>query len=355
MSKDNFKGQVLQEVMPQKIDIIDKKILYILSKNCRISNTALAKALKIKRDVVAYRINQLLIKKIITGFFTLIDSRNLGFMVFTVYIKLRNVNDENEIIEYLRNKKEVTIVSSCSGGYDLYFYAATKKMEEFEVLISTFFQKYSPIVRDYVILNFLREDPAGNSVIFSDFSPKTIECLDITEAKGSTFNHEFSQLSNNDSSPSQNTSYFKIDETDVMILTILRFDARATLRDISEKVKITPNAVKSRISRLVSNRVIKCFTPLISFSSLGYQWFMILLNLVGVKESRLYKYAEQHPNIEWCIKCLGPWNYQLSVFASGNKEFHKVLNEIRTEFREEINHFETLIIFNQFKFEPRVE
>ena len=121
MEPTNFRGQVSQDIMPQKIDAIDRKILYMLSQNCRISNTAIAKALKIKREVVAYRIKQLLERKVINGFFAHIDSRKLGFITHQVYLKLRSVSDEKKIIQYLLPKKEVTCVLTFSGKYDLFF------------------------------------------------------------------------------------------------------------------------------------------------------------------------------------------------------------------------------------------
>ncbi len=356
MEIENFRGQVLLDIMPQKVDWIDRKILYILSKNCRISNTALAKALKLRREVVTYRINQLVNKKIITGFFTLLDTRKLGFMTFNVFIKLTKIADEQEIIRYLINNKEVTVLSSCGGRYDLYFDLNTNTLEEFEEFMNNFQYKYYSAIKESVVLNFLKEDPMGNEILFSDFSQKQIDELNITELKGSAFNSDFHMQENTKLKMQKDpASRINIDQSDRKILSFLKFNARATLKEISDEVKMSPATVKSKIKIFVANGIIKSFTTLISFSSLGYQWFMVFFNMVNIKESKWYSYMKQHKNIEWCIRSIGPWNYQFSVFARNNKEFYDILNEIRNEFKEEITHYEFILIFNQFKFESRVE
>ncbi len=351
MKLTNFRGQILQEVMPRKIDLIDKKILYILSQNCRVSNTALAKVLKIKREVAAYRIKQLLNDKIINGFFTFVNQRKLGFQIFKVFIKLVRVSDENKIIEELLDKKEVTIIGTCSGSFDLYFNITARSLEEFDDILNGIIQKNSHLIREYVILNIMREDSTGGSIVVGSHE-ETLKLLEINETKGSTFYKEFNQQQG---IRSKELKISDLDEIDKKILLMLRFNARATLKEISEKVDITPNAVKTRMSRLVNDGVIKTFMPMLSYSTLGYQWYMIFLNLVGVPESKPHSYFKQHPNTLWSIKCIGPWNYQVSVFAKDNLEFHKVLDEIRNEFKDNITYFNSIMIFNQFKFEPRIE
>ena len=61
------------------IDTIDKKLLFELNLNCRKSNTELGKKLRISKQVVNYRINQLEKKEILRSYHALIDWQKLGF------------------------------------------------------------------------------------------------------------------------------------------------------------------------------------------------------------------------------------------------------------------------------------
>ena len=345
MRAEDFRGQVLQDVMPQQIDLTDKKILLLLSQNCRISNTAIGRHLRLAREVVAYRIQQLIKREIITGFFTLIDQRRLGFETFRVFIKLMNVTKENVMISSLLGREEVTLVSLCSGRYDLYFSVSVRTPEEFESFINSFLQQYATSINDYTILTFLHQDAMGNSFILGDGEVKDGSLM-INRDKGSAFLDVFKR---------QNNKKQKIlDEKDKLILKYLLFNARAQLREVSDYSKVPLSAVKTKMQYLIESGFIKRFMPLISFAALGYQWFMVFLQLVGVNDKKLVIYMETNPNIEWYIRTIGPWNYQLSIFAKNSKEFHSIMNLLREEFKENIIFFDSILIFDQLKFGCRI-
>jgi len=153
----------------------------------------------------------------------------------------------------------------------------------------------------------------------------------------------------------QNNKKQKIlDEKDKLILKYLLFNARAQLREVSDYSKVPLSAVKTKMQYLIESGFIKRFMPLISFAALGYQWFMVFLQLVGVNDKKLVIYMETNPNIEWYIRTIGPWNYQLSIFAKNSKEFHSIMNLLREEFKENIIFFDSILIFDQLKFGCRI-
>ena len=52
MNSADFIGQLAINVQREKVDTIDRKILYLLSLNARLSNTAIAKHLHLSREIV---------------------------------------------------------------------------------------------------------------------------------------------------------------------------------------------------------------------------------------------------------------------------------------------------------------
>ena len=349
MKRNDFKGNVSQDIMRQKIDVIDQKILYILSTNCRISNTAIAKALRINREVVSYRIRQMLENSLITGFFTLFNTRKLGLFTHIVYIKLKALESEKNIVRFLETHEQVTAVLNFSGRFDIYFEVSTKTLDSFDSFFSAFMKEHSQTINEFVILNMLDEFFTGDRMVLEDLPDSIAKTLEIVEAKGSSFQQEFVSRKNDLSE-----KIFPADDYDRKIMGCLHHDARMPLKDISKSTGLTANAVKARISSLVSEGVIECFKPLISFAALGYQWYMVLLNLRGADEKRFRSYLKFHRNIEWCIRCIGQWNYQISVFAKDNKEFHGVLNDLREKFSENLISFDSVLVFNQFRFEQKM-
>ncbi|MBI2147378.1 Lrp/AsnC family transcriptional regulator [Candidatus Woesearchaeota archaeon] len=346
MKAEDFRGQVLQDVMQQQIDLTDKKILLLLSKNCRISNTAIGRHLRLTREVVAYRIQQLIKRGIITGFFTLIDQRKLGFEVFKVFVKLTNITKENSMTTNLLSKEEVTSLSLCSGSYDLYFGVTTRTVDEFELFMNSFLLSYASNIHNYTILTFLQEDAMGNNFILDETDLNGSK-VSIVREKGSAFLESFN-------SRTADKKQKLLDTKDRQILKYVLFNARASLKEIAEHIDMTPSAVKAKMEQLIQAGTIKQFTPLISFAPLGYQWFMVFLQLVGMNSQKLYSYMEAHPNVEWCMRSIGPWNYQISIFARNSKEFHAILNQLREEFKENIIFFDSILVFDQLKFGCRV-
>ena len=114
-----------------KLDLLDRKILYLLGENSRLSNTYLAKKLKIKRETVAYRIKRMKEANFLHGHLTLLDHRKLGFKNYLVYIKLKTLTDEKELLNYLFNFKEITRLKNCSGKYDLQVIYSVTDSEDF--------------------------------------------------------------------------------------------------------------------------------------------------------------------------------------------------------------------------------
>jgi DNA-binding Lrp family transcriptional regulator len=68
-----------------KLDKKDQQLIFELDQNSRQSINSIAKKTKLSRDVVNYRIKQLEKKKIINGYFALIDFNKLGYQAIRLY------------------------------------------------------------------------------------------------------------------------------------------------------------------------------------------------------------------------------------------------------------------------------
>ncbi len=328
-----------------KLDLTDKKILYLLGENGRYSTTALAKKLRLNRETVAYRINKMNENDFLHGCLTLLNHKKLDLKNFIVYIKLKTVNSEKDFIAYLHELNEVTRLKNCSGSYDIQIIFTVKNEEEFIGLLDKIVDKYHIIIEDYDFMEILEEDFLGLSLLLEKIDPKDMK---IFELKGSTFEKEFKLALSN-------TEETKIDDKDRDILELLKLDGRITIRELSAKINLAPIAVENRIKKLVSSGVIKKFVPLASISALGYQWWKVFFKFKNVNRNKFFAYIKYHPNILWYMRFLGRWDYQFSVFAKNNSEFHKILDEIRTEFADNIISYDSIIVFNQFKYVQRVK
>jgi len=73
-----------------KLDKKDKKLLYLLDIDGRLTYSQLAKKTAMSKQLVKYRMDRLEKAEIIRGYYPMIDTSRLGFTTFRVYFKFKN-------------------------------------------------------------------------------------------------------------------------------------------------------------------------------------------------------------------------------------------------------------------------
>lgn len=61
-----------------------------------------------------------------------------------------------------------------------------------------------------------------------------------------------------------------VDKSDIQIIEQLRKDGRLSLRKLAERVDISASTVSNRFNKLLENRVIKGFQPVLDYEKLGF-------------------------------------------------------------------------------------
>ena len=347
MKESLFIGQISGNAMREKVDLLDRKILYILSNNSRFSHVSIANKLKIKREVVSYRIKKLIERKIINGFFTYLNVRRLGFTVIAAHIKLKQIYDEKKIVEYLMKSEHITHVQCCSGRYDILLEISVKEIDQFDIFFNDFLFYFMNYIENYDIFFCLEGTYLGRGILLETADErKQLDAL--LELKGSSFSKNFNKKN-------QNNSFMNLDELDKKILQSIKFDSSKNVVDIAKEVHCSPKTVMSKMSSLVKENVIKKFLPLINFSTFGFHWYVLFLQMIRVDEKKFITFLEMHPNILHYRKYIGKWNYKLNIFVEDNIQFQKMVRELKELFPENIAGFDSIIVHNQVKFDQIIE
>ncbi len=103
------------------LDTKDQKILYQLDLTSRQSLSQIGKAVRLPKNVVAYRINKLVERGIITNFYTIIDAFRLGYLSVRLYLTYQYTTPsiEQNIVDHFKNNNLTYWIASTEGQNNL--------------------------------------------------------------------------------------------------------------------------------------------------------------------------------------------------------------------------------------------
>lgn len=143
-----------------KLDSKDKLILEQLQRNCRRTIAQLAKATRLPRDVVVYRIKKLEKTKVIRAHHTMLNPHKLGYPLYVYALfACHNIKPEEEtkFINYLKSQKQIIYVAKNSGKYDFTIGICAKDYMDFDEIIRNIRQKFSDVIKDIESLPTVQE------------------------------------------------------------------------------------------------------------------------------------------------------------------------------------------------------
>jgi len=309
-----------------KLDVKDKKILYELSKNCRIPTSTLSKKVALSREVVDYRIRRLVEKNVIVDFIADIDETRLGYRRHLIYLAFQNVDEqgENELIDYIIKHAFVSWTTTSTGKWSIIFDFLAQDLDN---------------VHDF--LNQLQKDH-GESI--SDF-------LVASQLDSKHFNSKFYGVAD-DRCIMNVTEKHKIDEIDLKLLHLLSHNARVGYVELSKDLKLSPNAVKNRLNALLKSGIIKSFFIQPNKTNLGFEQYYVQLDFVNQtkqQEKKILNYIENHPNMNAYYKPLGHWSLEVAIFVTNPGDLRKIILELRNKFGSIMKVHDTMLFYEEPK------
>ncbi|MEK6857280.1 MAG: Lrp/AsnC family transcriptional regulator, partial [Nanoarchaeota archaeon] len=179
------------------LDLLDKKILFELSKNARLSQSAMAKNIGSSRDTVNYRIANLKKSGVLQAYRTLIDINKFGYLNFHVFLQLKQPTKEAfaELIKKLKEYVFLRAIIQFNGKYDLELALVAKDIVDCDRIITQICNDCQYVLQNYEVL-FLTKTFAANTF------PRSFYHKEIEEKK------------------TQKEEY-KLDSNDIKILELL--------------------------------------------------------------------------------------------------------------------------------------
>jgi DNA-binding Lrp family transcriptional regulator len=305
-----------------KLDLIDRKILTELDKNCRIPTSKLAKIVKKSRQTVEYRIDQLMKKGIITSFNTSINPHKMGYKIYKIYLELKNIPEEKEkLFKELRSSNIVYWMGEFLGKWDLIFAIFAKSDQEFFELKNKIISEYNSII--------ISED--GGTLVDVKQFPKMYFTNEISNPV--MFGGEIIDT--------------KLDELDHEIIEILVNHARISLVSLAKQVNSTPIIIKNRMKKLEKSGVIIQYRIGVDINNLGLDLYKVIIKLdryTKEDQLKLLEYMSRMPNIHYFIRNL--WQIEPELVVETYREFYTIIENLKKEFPGVIRTVDTLLMIS---------
>ena len=309
-----------------EIDLKDKKLIYELDFNARMSLTQLGKKIGLSKQSVKYRLDSLQKKDIIQGFYTDINASKIGLSIYLVYFNFQNMSPqtEKEFISDVSKQESVGVSVSTNGGWNYCIGIWAESVIHFK-------NSYRKIMKDYE--EYVKSKTIMIETDFHYFKPKQI--------------HQ--DKNNPEIIMKGETEKFPLDEIDREILSLLAEDARMPLIDISEKINLSPNAIKLRIKQLEKNNIILGYRVMINYPLLNflhYRVFLHLTNLTEESENKIIGFLKNQKSVVSVTKTIGFCELEFRTIVKDIHEFYSLMEDLRSKFSNLNDYFS--IIYYKF-------
>ncbi|UZE94331.1 MAG: Lrp/AsnC family transcriptional regulator [Candidatus Pacearchaeota archaeon] len=307
-----------------KIDKIDRKLLSYLYHNYREPLTKIAKACKLSKDQVGYRVRKYEKEGFIKKYITIFNYNLLGYNEFiVVWLKLKK--NKESIKKKLEGMKNVVSVGDIITNYNLFIDFVSKDKQEFERVFYSFLKKHEREIQDYSIF----------IITYAEFFP--LKGFGISDVEKT-----YTIVSS--------VKPIKIDKKSLEVLKTLENNGRVRIIDIAEKTGLSSELILYKLKQFYKKKIILGMRIQFDMEKLGFYFGVLRIKLKNQTEeikSKIKKFCKNYKNINALSFGISEYNCLIQIFYQQEEEFRQTIRDINKEFKGEIEKSEIVLIENE--------
>ena len=306
----------------QEFDLIDKRILYELDLDSRISASQLARKIRKSKETVNFRITRLLKMGYLKGFYSVLNTSKMGWYYYKFYLKFKNSTPakEQEILKYLSRQKHIAYLASVEGNYDCLALVMIRGPEEMLSVVDAFMREYGAYIQEKEIVTVLSAHRFNQRFLYPG-----------EEAKDSTY-------------PVKLGAY-PLDEIDKRILNIVNANARMPLTEIAQKIGADAKVVKYRLRKLERDGIILGYVTSLNFDKIGTQFTQLNISLTDpTKRHAIIEFFSGTKKCLFAVELLGKYDLTIELHVDDNKQLKGILNAFRETFAGSYTDYDVSVI-----------
>jgi len=302
-----------------RLDMIDRKILSELDINARISYSELGNKIRVAKETVKYRIEQLEKNRVIEGYYTVLNNAKIGYSYYRLYIRLNNASPEIErkIEKYFMESKYVSILFTSNGPYHVVLGIWVKNLWEYE----KFWFEFKKLFGEYI-----GDCQFSGMTNYVEFGREYLQLEQGGRKK------EFSVM--------QESETEEVSEVDMKILRFLANNARASLVKIAEKTGLSIVTARQRIKNLMKKNVILGYRASLNLAMLGREYYKVDLWLRNFRRrDEIERYVRALPETAYAERTIITSDIEFDVEVEGFESFTRLMERIKEKFPEDIRDY----------------
>src|SRR3989344_1273159 len=315
----------------EELDKLDNRMLYELGEDARQSYKQIAKKINSKKEVVAYHIQQLVKKRIITKFVPVFALSQIGIFSSKIYIRLKGLKKEEEerLYSFLLIDEKIAWIAKSIGNWDLLIGMYSKNIIEFGKIKEHILNEYGKYIRNYDISHL--ED----GIVFN---------RDYLIDKKINYRNNFifgGQAGDK-----------KLSDIEIKTISLIKNNARFTALEIADNLKIDARTVLKILDVLKKKKILQGYTVFIDLKKLGLQLHKLCIYLENYNPNeinRLLETLKQNKRMVHLIKSQGPWELEIEIEESNLENIYNYLKRLRNLFPDFIKRIDLVSITDEMK------
>lgn len=303
------------------------KLLFSIAKNSRITTKNLSKQIHTSQQSASYAVTQLMKKRIIRNYNTIVDPIKLGFTNIIVGINYLVLDSKikKEILNEFKNIESIISIQEADEGADLIVEYCVSNLSAFNKIHTEITHKLYKIIETKFIFPVVVKHKFNKSYLVkkrNDYEDIII-CGDRETRK--------------------------LSENELKVLKELVKRPDITFTKLSQKTKISARTIVNIKKRLEASKIIRGYSCTLNHKKIGIDRKIILLTLTGKsigEINKLVEYSRVNKNIVELVKLIG--HYQLLIVVE-SFENTNLIKDLRSEFQ--INDYLIINIENITKYD----
>ena len=151
---------------------------------------------------------------------------------------------------------------------------------------------------------------------------------------------------------------FRIDDIDVALLELLQENAKYTIKELSEKLNLSPTPIFERIKKLEQQGVIRKYVALLDLEKINKQIITYCnVSLTEHNPETLKKFEEDvkaFPEVIECYYIAGQYDYLLKVITSSLQQYQRFIIDRLTNATK-VSQIHSQFVMGNVKYSTRID